>query len=92
MPTPGNLNILGSYDIEVSEPGPPWPLCFINGNVKEFLAWAWLAKPKANVVIPKNQPVSKYLRKKRVKVRSTACHCATKKDPLKEQCIWDWTS
>ena len=29
-----------------------------------ILAWAWLAKPKANVVIPKNQPLPKYLRKK----------------------------
>ena len=36
-----------------------------------FLAWAWLAKPKANVVIPKNQTLPKHLRKKRVKVRST---------------------
>ena len=24
-----------------------------------FLAWTWLAKPKANVVIPKNQPLPK---------------------------------
>ena len=29
-----------------------------------FLAWAWLAKPKANVVKLKNQPLPKYLRKK----------------------------
>ena len=44
-----------------------------------FLAWPLLAKRKANVVIPKKQPLSKYLRKKRVKVRSTTCHYATKK-------------
>ena len=29
-----------------------------------FLAWAWLAKPKANVVIPRNQPLPKNLGKK----------------------------
>ena len=50
----------------------------------QFLAWAWLAKPKANVVIPKNQPLPKHLRKKRVKVRSTpATTLQKKKDPLK---------
>ena len=32
------------------------------GNVK-FLAWAWLAKPKAKEVIPKFQPLPKHLRK-----------------------------
>ena len=52
-------------------------MCFI-----PLLAWAWLAKPKVNVVIPKNQPLPKYLRKKRVKVRSTAYHYATKR-PVK---------
>ena len=26
-----------------------------------LLAWAWLAKPKANVVILKSQPLPKYL-------------------------------
>ena len=30
-----------------------------------FLASAWLAKPKANVVIPENQPLPNYLRKKK---------------------------
>ena len=29
-PKPGNLNILGSYDTQVSEPGPPWPSCYIH--------------------------------------------------------------
>ena len=28
MPKSGNLNILGSYDTQVSERGPPWPSCF----------------------------------------------------------------
>ena len=39
----------------------------------------------AIVVIPKNQPLPKYLRKKkkRVKVRSTTGHYATKKRPVK---------
>ena len=44
-----------------------------------FLAWAWLAKPKVNVVIPKNQPLPKYLRKKTSKRAKYACHYATKK-------------
>ena len=53
-------------------------------SIAQFLAWAWLAKPKANVVIPKNQPLPKYLRKKkRIKVRSTTCHYATRKRPVK---------
>ena len=30
----------------------------------QVLAWAWLSKPKANVFIPKNQPLPKYLWKK----------------------------
>ena len=35
------------------------------------------------VVIPKNQPLPKHLRKKRVKVRSTPANTLQKKDPLK---------
>ena len=35
-----------------------------------WLAWAWLAKPKANVVIPKNQPLPKYYLRKTKKVES----------------------
>ena len=27
MPKSVNLNILGSHDTQVSEPGPPWPSC-----------------------------------------------------------------
>ena len=38
----------------------------------QFLVWAWLAKPKANVVIPKNQPLPKYLREKNE--LSAKCH------------------
>ena len=26
----GNLNILGLYDTQVSEPGPPWPSCLMD--------------------------------------------------------------
>ena len=57
----------------------------INGHwvYSQFLAWAWLAKPKANFVIPKNQPLPKCLWKKRVKVRSSTCHYATKQRPVK---------
>ena len=47
-----------------------------------FLALAWLAKPKSKVVIPKGSPRQNVYRIKRVKVRSTACHYATKK-PVK---------
>ena len=42
-----------------------------------------LPRPKAIVVIPKNQPLPKHLRKKRVKVRSTSATTLQKKDPLK---------
>ena len=43
-----------------------------------------LPRPRAIVVIPKNQPLPKYLRKKkRVKVRSTTGHYTTKKRPVK---------
>ena len=42
-----------------------------------------MPRPKAIVVIPKNQPLPKYFRKKRVKVQSTTGHYATKKRPVK---------
>ena len=54
----------------------PW-FCFINkGDIRFFvLAWDWLAKPTAKVVIPKFQPLSKHVRKNPcVKVKSTASH------------------
>ena len=41
-----------------------------------------LPRPKAIVVIPKNQPLPKHLRKKRVKVRSTPATTLQKR-PLK---------
>ena len=44
-----------------------------------FFAWVWLAKPKAKLVIPTVQPQPKHLRKKRVKVQSTASHYVKKK-------------
>ena len=42
-----------------------------------------LPRPKAIVVIPKNQPLPKHLREKTSKSAKPACHYATKKDPLK---------
>ena len=42
-----------------------------------------LPGPKAIVVIPKNQPLPKHLRKKRVKVRSSPAITLRKKDPIK---------
>ena len=50
---------------------------------KHFWPGLGLPRPKAIVVIPKNQPLPKSLRKKRVKVRSTTGHYATKKRPVK---------
>ena len=44
-----------------------------------FLAWAWLAKPKANVVIPKNQ----YLQKKMSKSAKYHLPLRYKKRPVK---------
>ena len=37
-------------------------------TVSLVLALAWLVKPKVNVVIPNNQPLPKYLRKKKKRV------------------------
>ena len=55
----------------------------LTGLEKMVFGLAWLAKPKANVVIPKNQPLPKYLRKKRVKVRSTTPATTLQKRPVK---------
>ena len=56
-------------------------------NILYILCDFWpglgLPRPKAIVVIPKNQPLPKYLREKRVKVRSTTGHYATKRRPVK---------
>ena len=48
-----------------------------------FLAWAWLAKAKGHSYHTKNQLLPKPFTK-RVKVRSTACHYATKKKNVKD--------
>ena len=32
MPKSDNLNILGSHDTQVSEPGPSWPSCLCDGQ------------------------------------------------------------
>ena len=53
----------------------------MDGN--DFWPGLGLPRPKALVVIPKNQPLPKYLRKKRVKVRSTTGLYATKKRAVK---------
>ena len=42
-----------------------------------------LPRPKAIVVIPKNQPLPKHLRKKISKSAKLACHYATRKRPVK---------
>ena len=42
-----------------------------------------LPRPKAIVVIPKNQPLPKHLRKNTSKSAKHACHYATKKRPVK---------
>ena len=49
---------------------------------KGFWPGLGLPRPKAIVVIPKNQPLPKHLRKKTSKSAKHACHYATKKDPL----------
>ena len=49
-----------------------------------YLAWAWLAKAEGHSCHAKYQLLPKpFTEKKRVKVRSTPGHYATKKDPLK---------
>ena len=51
---------------------PFWSKC-------DFWPGLGLPRPKAIVVIPKFNSCLNRLRKKRVKVRSTACHYATKR-------------
>ena len=58
-------------------------LIALNHDFLKFLAWAWLAKTKANVVIPKNQPLPKYLRKNTSKSAKYRLSLRYKKDPLK---------
>ena len=49
----------------------------------EFLAWALLAKPKVNDVIPKNQPLPKYLQKKASKSAKYRLPLRYKERPVK---------
>ena len=51
--------------------------------IYRFFAWAWLAKSKTNVVIPKNQPLLKYLRKKTSKSAKYHLPLRYKKRPVK---------
>ena len=56
--------------------------CYKDGSLRTangFWPGLGLPRPKAIVVIPKNQPLPKHLRKKRVKSTKHACHYATKK-------------
>ena len=59
---------------------------FGGGNkFTEFTCWPGLGlpRPKAIVVVPKNQPLPKHLRKKTSKSAKNACHYATKERPVK---------
>ena len=59
-------------------------LCSLVKN--QFLAWAWLAlkaKPKANVVIPKNKPLPKDLRTKTSKSAKYHLPLCYKERPVK---------
>ena len=47
------------------------------------LVWAWLAKPNANVVITKNQPLPKYSRKKTSKSAKFHLPLCYNKNPVK---------
>ena len=49
----------------------------------DFLPGLGLPRPKAIVVIPKNQPLPKHLRKKTSKSAKHACHYDTKERPVK---------
>ena len=49
----------------------------------DFWPGLGLPRPKAIVVIPKNQPLPKHLQKKTSKSAKHACHYATKKRPVK---------
>ena len=49
----------------------------------DFWPGLGLPRPKAIVVIPKNQPLPKHLRKKTSKSAKHACHYAIKERPVK---------
>ena len=48
-----------------------------------FLAWAWPAKPKAKVIIPKSQPLPKHLRKTPSKSAKYHLQCIPLRQKLK---------
>ena len=48
-----------------------------------FLAWAWLVKPKAKVIIPKFQPLSKQLRKTPSKSAKYRLQCIPLRQKIK---------
>ena len=52
-------------------------------HLKHFWPGLGLPRPKAIVVIPKNQSLPKHLRKKTSKSAKHACHYATKERPVK---------
>ena len=58
--------------------------CQAGHSIFSFWPGLGLPRPKAIVVIPKNQPLPKHLRKKKTsKSAKHACHYATKKRPVK---------
>ena len=59
--------------------------CYIYAGIPAYPSWPGLGlpRPKAIVVIPKKTPCQSIYGKKRVKVRSTTGHYATKKRPVK---------
>ena len=61
------------------------PYLKANSIVRNSCFWPGLGlpRPKAIVVIPKNQPLPKHLRKKTSKSAKHACHYATKERPVK---------
>ena len=56
---------------------------YIFNNDAYFWPGLGLPRPKAIVVIPKNQPLPNHLRKKTSKSAKHACHYATKERPVK---------
>ena len=79
-PNFGECSNFNSTSIRFEETSTNWPVQF---DQVCFWPGLGLPRPKAIVVIPKNQPLPKHLRKKRVKVRSTPATRLQKKDPLK---------
>ena len=74
-----SMNVVYIISAKACESGEP--VLNIGGSRAESCFWPGLGlpRPKAKVVIPKNQPLPKHLRKKRVKVRSTPATTLQKK-------------